>query len=80
MLTIKKDQMKSCEKVRVNREKMQEVGKFKHLGVMISTDGGMGEEVGHRVLEGRKVWGTMAKLGKEHDIQRSKTGVIYDKG
>ena len=37
-------------------------GKFKYLGVMISTDGDMGEEVAHRVLEGRKICWTMAML------------------
>ena len=31
--------------------------KFKYLGVMICTDGGMGEELARRVLEGRKVCG-----------------------
>ena len=46
VLTVKKDQMGSCEKVRVSGEKMQEVDKFKYLGVMISTDGGMGEGIG----------------------------------
>ena len=56
--------MGSCEEVRVNGEELQDVGKFKYLGVMISTDGGIGEEVAHRVLEARKVWGTMAKLWK----------------
>ena len=55
VLMIKKYQMRSCEKVRVNGEEMQEVDKFKYLGLMISTDGGMGEEMAHRVLEGRKV-------------------------
>ena len=54
--------MGSCEKVRVSGEKVQEVEKFNYLGVVINTDGGMGEEVAHRVLEGRMVWGTMAKL------------------
>ena len=54
--------MGSCEKVRVNGEEMEEVDKFNYLGVMISTDGGMGEEAAQRVLEGRKVWGTMAIL------------------
>ena len=49
-----------CEKVRVSGEEMQEVDKFNN--VVISTDGGMGEEVAHRVLEERKVWGTMVKL------------------
>ena len=48
--------------MRVNGEKMQEVNKFNYLGVMLSMDRGMGEEVAHKVLEGRKVWGTMAKL------------------
>ena len=39
--------------------------KFNYLGVMKSTDGDKGEEVAHRVLEGRKVWGTRAKLWRE---------------
>ena len=44
---------------------------------MINTDGDMGEEVAYRVLEGRKVWGTMAKLWKENVISRGvKTRVI----
>ena len=57
MLTIKKDQMGSWEKVRVNGEEMREVDKFNYLGVMINTDGGMEEEVAHKVLEGKKAWG-----------------------
>ena len=44
--------------------------KFNYLGVMITIDGGMGEEVAHRVLEGRKVGGTIAKLWKEKVISR----------
>ena len=37
------------------------------MGVMmISTNGGMGEEVAHRVLEGTKVWETMVKLWEEN--------------
>ena len=79
MLTIKKDQMGSCEKVRVNGEELQEVDKFKYLGVMISTDGGMGEELAHRVLEGRKVWGTMAKLWKENMVSREVKRELYER-
>ena len=41
MLTAKKDQMGSSEKVRVNGEELQEVDKFNYLGVMISMDGGL---------------------------------------
>ena len=66
-----------CEKARVNREETQEVDKFKYLGVMISTDEGMGEEVAHSVLEGRKVWGTMVKLRKENMISREVKWELY---
>ena len=50
--------------------------KFNYLGVMISTDVGMGDEVVHRVLERRKIWETMEKLWSVHDIKRNKTGII----
>ena len=74
VLAVKKNQMGSCEKVRVSGEEMQEVDKFNYLGVMISTNGGMGEEVAHRVLEGRKVLGMMAKLWKENLISKEESG------
>ena len=41
---------------------MQEVDMSNYLRVLIGTDGGMEEEVGHRILEGRKVWWTMVTL------------------
>ena len=47
---------------------MQEVEKFNYLGVMISTNDGMGEEVAHRILEEIKVLGMMAKFWKENMI------------
>ena len=53
--------------------------KFKYLGVMISTDGGMGEEVAHRILEGRKVWGTMEKLWQENVISREVKRELYER-
>ena len=73
VLVVKKNQMGSCEIVRESGEEMQEVGKFNYLEVMVNTDGGMEDEVTHRELEERKIWITMER---EHDIQRSKTGVI----
>ena len=57
VLRVKQDQIGDCEKVRLSREERQEVDKFNYLGIMISTDGGMGEEVAHRVLEGKNAWG-----------------------
>ena len=67
---VKKDQMESCEKVRVSGDEMREVDKFNYLGVMLSTDGGAEEEEAHRVLEGKMVKGTMAKLSKGKMIKR----------
>ena len=34
-------------------EEMQEVEQFNYFGAMISTDGGIGEEIAHWVLGGR---------------------------
>ena len=79
VLMIKKDQMGSCKKVKVSREEMQEVDKFNCLAVMISIDGGMGEEVVHRVLEERKVWGRMAKLWKNNMIPREVKQELYER-
>ena len=63
MLVVIKDQGGSCEKVNVSREDIQIMDRFSCLGVMISTDGGMGE-VAHRILEGRKAWGGWKSCGK----------------
>ena len=41
--------------MKVSGEEMQEVNKFNYLGVMISTDGGMGKEVAHRMLQ-KHMW------------------------
>ena len=48
--------------MRISEEEMQEVDKLNYLRVMIAMGDGIEEKVGHRVLEGRKVWETMAKL------------------
>ena len=79
VLMVEKDQMGSCEKVRVNGEEIQEVDKFNYLEVMISTDGGMGDKVPHRVPEGRKVWRTMANLWKENMTSREVKRELYEK-
>ena len=62
VLVVKKNRNGSCENVRGSGEEMQEWNNFNYLGVTISTDGGMGEEVVHRVPGGRKEWGTKAKM------------------
>ena len=39
----------------------------------------MGEEVAHKLLEGRKVWGTMAKLWEENMISRLVKREFYER-
>ena len=72
---VKKDQMRSCEKVQVNGEEMQEVDKFNYLGVRINTDGSIGEEVANRCLRKERFRGRCKEVEREHCILRSKTGV-----
>ena len=51
VLMIKKAELGTCEKVRVNGEEKH------YLEVMISTDGDKGEEVAHSVLGGEERFG-----------------------
>ena len=75
VLMVKNDHTENCEKVRVSREKMQEVDNY--LEVVISKDGGMRKEVAHRGLEGRKVWWKLANLWKENRISREVKQELY---
>ena len=42
--------------IRLNDRRMEEVEAYRCLGVDISSDGGMGEEVNHRITEAKKAW------------------------
>ena len=59
VLVVKNYQRESCEEVRVSREEIEEADKFNYMEVMINTSGGMGEEIAHSGLEGRKAWEKM---------------------
>ena len=53
---------------------MEEVETYRYLGVDISSDGGMGGEVNHRITELKKVWGALKKrMEKEAYIWRGKS-------
>ena len=75
VLKIKKDQMGSCKKVRVNGEEIQEVDKFNCLGVIICMDGGMGRNWLKGYLREESMWDDGKAVEEEHNSQRSKTGV-----
>ena len=55
------------------------MGKFNDVRGMINTNGCMEEVGGHRVLEERKVWGTMAKLWRENMISRKVKRELYER-
>ena len=55
VLQVRRHQGVKIEKLKDNWEGMEEVDNFKQLGIMISADGSMGEEVIHRLQE-RKMW------------------------
>ena len=41
---------------------MEKMDKFKYLGVGASENGGMGEKINHRLLERKKLWGSLGRL------------------
>ena len=53
--------------------------KCKKWTSLISSVGGTGEEVAHKILEGRKVLGTMTKLWKGNMISREVKRELYMK-
>ena len=56
------DQRAFDEKVLVDGVTREEVDKLKYESVMMSASGRMGEEINHRLLEGRKVFGSLGIL------------------
>merc|ERR1712002_564159 len=55
---------------------MEEVEIYRYLGVDISNDSGMGEEVNHRIGEARKAWGALKDVWKKrHIIRQAKVGM-----
>ena len=43
----------------LNDRRTEEVGTYRYLGVDMLSDGGMGEEVNHRITEAKKAWGAL---------------------
>ena len=56
--------------INLNDKRMEEVETYRYLGVDISNDGGMGEEVNHGTTEAKKAWGTLKDVWKENNISR----------
>ena len=67
----KREEDVNALEIKVGEEVLDEVDKFRYLGMDVSAQGRMEEEVSHRVEEGAKVLGAMRKMwdGKVHAIQ-----------
>ena len=53
--------------------RMEEVVTYRYLRVDMLSDGGMGEEVNHRITEVKKTWGALKDIWKKRHIsQRQK--------
>ena len=50
MMAVKQDPKTNGEKLQMDGEEMEEVDRFLYMGVIICTDGGMEEDVTHRLL------------------------------
>ena len=62
--------------ISLNDRRMEEVETYRYLRVDISSDGGMGEEVNHRITEAKKAWGALKDVWKKRHIsQEAKVGM-----
>ena len=56
--------------ISLNDRRIEEVETYRYHGVDISSDGGMGEEVNHRITEAKKAWGALKDTWKKGHISR----------
>ena len=59
--------------ISLNDRRMEEVETYRYLEVVISSDGGMLEEVNHQITEAKKARGALKDMEKEAYISRGKS-------
>ena len=63
--------------ISLSNRRMEEVDTYRYLGVEISNDSGMEDEVNHRIAEARKAWGSLKDIWKKRHISReAKVGMF----
>ena len=67
IMKIGKNGEENRENISLN-DRRKEVEIYTYLGVDISSDGGMGEEVNHRITEVKKAWGVLKDVWKKRHI------------
>ena len=64
--------------VNMNDRRMEEVETYRYLGVDVSSEGGMEEEVNHRITEARKAWGALKDVWKKRHISNEAKVGMYE--
>ena len=64
--------------ISLDGKRMEEVNAYRYLGVDVTNDGKMNEEVNHRVGEAKKVVGGLQKLWKKRCVSREAKVGMYE--
>ena len=78
VMRIGKNREENELNVRLNDRRMEEVESYRYLGVDVSSDGRMNEEVSHRIGEARKVAGALQELWKKRHVSREAKVGMYE--
>ena len=54
--------------ISLNNRRMEETETYRYLGEDISSDGGMGEEMNHKITEAKKAWGVLKDVWKKSPL------------
>ena len=64
--------------VNLNRKRMEEVHAYRYLGVDITNESGMSEELVHRIGEARKTWGALSDVWQKRNMSREAKMGMYE--
>ena len=64
--------------ISLNDRRMEGVETYGYLGVDMSSDGGMGDKVNHRITEAQKAWGALKDVWKKRHISREAKVGMYE--
>merc|ERR1712002_295278 len=78
VMRIRKNREENEVDISPNGRRMEEVEIHRYLGVDISNDSGMGEEVNHRIGEARRAWGALKDVWKKRHISREAKVGMYE--
>ena len=62
----------------LNDGRVKEVEAYRYLRVGMSSDGGMVEEVNHRITEAKKAWGALKDAWKKRNVSREAKVGMYE--